>query len=124
RENIDPIALPMSNLRRCKRFLRPVLHIFFPEILAVDQLDREPKPTMPRMIVRLENAQAMPGRRGERMKKGLGFAAVHIFPKRQLAVWVDQRDGLAQIMLEAHENRIRSRRNNASRCWCIMGGSW
>ena len=40
------------------------------------------------------------------MEERLGFAAIDIFPKRQLARWIDQRDGLAQIMLEAHENRI------------------
>src|SRR5207245_1448813 len=106
--------------RRCKRFLRPVLHIFFPEILAVDQLDREPKPTMPRMIVRLENAQAMPGRRGKRMEKRFGFAPINIFPNRQLAIRIDQRDGLTQIMLEAHAKRISCRRGKASGCWGMI----
>ena len=104
----------MSNLGRRKRFLRPVFHILFPEILAVDELDSKPQAAMPRMIMRLKDAQTMPGWCGERMKKWLGLAAVDIFPQCQIPARVDQRDGLAEIMLEAHENRIGSRRGKAS----------
>src|SRR6185436_12537695 len=89
-----------------QRLLHAVLEILLPEILAVDQLDGKPKPAMPGMIVRLKNADAMAGRRGKWMKKRLGLAAISIFPKRKVAIRIDKCDGLAKVVLKAHENRI------------------
>ena len=75
-------------------------------------------------IVRLENAQAMAGGRGEWMEKRLRFASISVFPKRQISARVDQCDGLTKIMLKAHENRISLQGGNASRGWVMMGQLW
>ena len=85
-----------------------MLDIFFPEILAIDQFDGEPEAAMPGMIVRLKNTQAMPARRRQRMKKRLWLAGVGVFPQRQLARGIDERDRLAQVMLKPHGRRLRS----------------
>ena len=100
----------MRDGRRPQRLLHAVLDVFLPEILAVDQFDGEPQAAMPRMIVRLKNADAVASRRAERMKKWLGLAAIDLFPERQVACLIKKRNRLPQIMHNAHESILpRSR---------------
>ena len=84
-EGDSPVSA-VADGRRREGLLRAVRVVLLPEVLAVDELEREPQPAVPGVVRRLEVRQHVPGRRAEGVEVGLGFARVDVPPERAVAV--------------------------------------